>query len=409
MRLARVLVFISLLFVATVRGFAQSTPQIGSACDARKDPAAFDKKVVKLSGVISLSFEDFSFTSKDCGDAPTAIWLIFGGDVATPTDSTVNDTSRKPGVDLEIGGTRYPIVKDANFRRFMALLTAATRDGKPVYQLTATLTGTFLAGEKSKRGDDGRTYFRGYGHLGCCSMLIISKVEDVTSVPAANLNLSGTAATSDGKPAIGVRVIDETGGCCQPQVQEATTDANGRFAFDDAGQVLHVHRDDLRPLTVVAKQGDRAVHVVLESSKATDWIVPDCTTANDKEKRVGFIAKVLMSKKVQLEGPNDDPNSFMLTPAKHPLVSALIFDHDRLEASEPVSGGSFVTAVSFQQRWIKDASGQVLGIDTVGFWKKGEWWRRSTFLNQDVIRSSGNSRADDELFDRIVDTVCIQK
>jgi len=408
MRLARVLAFI-LLFAPAIPGFTQSAPQIASACDARNDPAGFDKKVVRLTGMISLSFEDFSFTSKGCGDAPTVIWLIFGGDVATPTISTVNDTSRKPGVDLQIDGTRYPIIKDASFRRLMALITATTHDGKPVYEVTATLTGTFLAGEKAKSAYDGRTYFRDYGHLGCCSLLIISKVEDVESVPPASLNLSGTAVTSDGKPAIGVRVINETGGCCQPQVQEATTDANGRFAFDDAGQVLHFHRDDLRPLTVVAKQGDRAVHVVLDQSKATDWIVPDCTAADDKEKRVGFIAKALMSEKVQLEGPNDDPNSFMLTPAKHPLVSALIFDHDRLEASEPVSGGSFVAAVSFQQRWIKDAAGQVLGVDTVVFWKRGVWWRRSTFLNQDVIRSSGNSRADDELFDRIVDTVCIQK
>jgi hypothetical protein len=406
MRMGGMIAFLWVLATA-MSSFAQPAPQTASACDVRNDPASFDKKVVKVRGAIDLSFEIFNLTSEGC-NAPTVIWLAFGGDIATPTPSTVNDNNRTPGTELQVNGVRYPIAKDESLRRLLALLTTTTRAGKSVYEVTATLTGTFFAGDKATSGYDGRTYFRGYGHLGCCSLLIISKVEDLESTPPADLNLSGTAVTRDGKPAMGVRVINATGGCCQPQLQEAMTDEHGRFAFTDSGQILHFRRDDLRPTTIIVRQGDMNVRVVLKTSQGTDWIVPTCTAANDKENRVGFSAKVLVSKEVEREETGGDPNTLMFTPVKRPLISAISLQHE-IGAWEPIDGAQYVTALSFRQRWIKDAAGHVVGIDTEGSWKKGHTWRSSTFFNRDVIGYSSESRGEDELFSHILNTVCVEE
>lgn len=395
------------VLAAAASALAQSPAQAVSACDVRNDPATFDKKVVKARGTIELSFEDFSFISKGC-KAATTIWLIFGGDVSTPTASTVNDNNRAPGTDLQLRGVRYPITKDESLRRFLALLTTTTRAGKSVYEVTATLTGTFLAGEKARSNADGRTYFRDYGHLGCCSLFIISKVENVESSPPADLNLSGIVVTRDGNPAKDVRVINATGGCCQPQLQEAVTDERGHFAFTDAGQILHFRRDDLRPTTILARQGDTDVRVVLQPSKGTDWIVPACTAASESADRVGFSAKVLVSKELEREEPGDDPNTLMFTPVKHPLISAIILDH-QIGSWEPIDGQQYISALSFRQRWIKDAARRVVGIDTEGVWKKGRSWRSATFFNRDVIGYSSEARGDDELFSRILNTACIDE
>jgi len=392
---------------AAAPALAQTAAQPVPACDIQSDPAHFDKTVVKARGVIHLSFEDFTFTSQGC-DAAARIWLIFGGDVATPTESTVNDNNRTPGTELQVKGVRYPIAKDESLRRLLALLTTTARDGESVYEVTATLTGTFLAGTQPPSSADRRPYLRGYGHLGCCSLLIISKVENVESSPPADLNLSGTAVTRDGKPAKGVRVINATAGCCQPQIQEAITDEKGHFAFSDAGQILHFQRDDLRPTVMVARQGDTNVRVVLEPSDNTDWIVPACADATRKENRVGFSAKVLLSKEVEREETDGDPNNIMFTPAKHPLISAILFDHN-IGSWDPIAGVEYITALSHQQRWIKDAAGRVVGIDTEAAWRNGHSWRWATFFNRDVIRYSSEERGDDELFSRILKTVCIEE
>jgi len=397
-----------LVLAAAGAALAQSPALVVPACDIRSDPALFDKQVVKARGIINLSFEDFTFTSKGC-DADTQIWLVFGGDVSAPAVSTVNDNNRTPGTEFQLNGVRYPITKDDSLRKFLALLTTSTRAGKSVYEVTATLSGTFLAGEKAKAANDGHTYFRDYGHLGCCSLLIISKVEDVESSPPADLSLSGTAVMPDGRPASGVRVINATGGCCQPQLQETRTDERGHFAFTDAGQILHFRRDDLRPITISARQGDTNLRVVLQPSKATDWIVPACTPAdNSNEKRVGFSAKVLLSKKVEREETDGDPNHLMFAPTNHLPVSAIMLDH-QIGSWEPIDAQQYVSALSFRERWIKDAAGRVIGIDTEGVWKKGRSWRSATFFSQDVIRYDDEMRGDDKLFRRIFSTVCVDE
>jgi hypothetical protein len=71
--------------------------------------------------------------------------------------------------------------------------------------VTATLTGTFLAGNRKLQGN-GRSPFPGYGHLGCCFLLVISRVDTADADPAPQLRVLGTVKDAAGAPVSGVDV-----------------------------------------------------------------------------------------------------------------------------------------------------------------------------------------------------------
>lgn len=185
---------------------AQENPTDVPGCDLTRNPKAFDGKLIRVRGTLNVHFEDFSLGIRNC-DSQQGIWLAFGGDVPGIVASLVNDSARKPGEDIKVNGVSYGIEKDENFRKLYALIAARHGD-EPDYRVTATLTGTFFAGEERKLAN-GQKDFGGYGHLGCCSLLVIAKISDVESVPPANLNLRGVLLGVDGKPVEGFTVLDD--------------------------------------------------------------------------------------------------------------------------------------------------------------------------------------------------------
>jgi hypothetical protein len=172
-----------------------SAAREASVCDLKLHPTNYDGQWVTVRGRVSFEFEDFSLYEPACNalHAP-GVWLTFGGDQDEIATYCCGGSTRKKGADIEVGGHRVPLTRDEAFREFLRVLqTQRLRrpDGhecesdecyffRPV---TATITGLFLAGEE---GDE--KAFPGYGHLGCCHLLVISKVADVsaerTSVPA---------------------------------------------------------------------------------------------------------------------------------------------------------------------------------------------------------------------------------
>ena len=196
--------------------------------------------MIRVRGTLSVHFEDFSLVTKDCG-SEQGIWLAFGGDVPGIVASTINDGFRKPGVDITVNDVLYGIKKDENFHRLYALI-AARHGGKPNYSVTATLTGKFFAGEERKSAK-GTVYFVGYGHLGCCALLLITEVSDVESVPFANLNLSGVLIGANGEPVKGFTVFDDVLGAHPPNVRRLsrTSRENLRFPTRDSNFALRIH------------------------------------------------------------------------------------------------------------------------------------------------------------------------
>jgi hypothetical protein len=162
---------------------AQSmSPVAVSLCDLLKDPKAYDGKQIQIRGKINLEFENFSIYDVDCNTWP-GVWLLYGGDVSTPTKSTVNDNHRTPGRNVKVNGIEYDLVKDVKLEEFSKAITANNKR-RPIYRVTATLIGTFLSGRSKEESKAKRMpNWPGYGHMGCCYLFIIQQVSAFETKP----------------------------------------------------------------------------------------------------------------------------------------------------------------------------------------------------------------------------------
>jgi hypothetical protein len=156
---------------------AKAAPVV-SFCEVVSNPGLYDGKLISIRAKVSREFEDFTLFNARCSQKPD-IWIELGGDVQCKDKWEAMDFSCTPGSSVKFRGVQYPIVKDESFETFLRLLSAR-KDRKPVYRVTATLTGTFF-GENSKQDKILRSKLPGYGHMGCCFQLIVGQVSDVSS------------------------------------------------------------------------------------------------------------------------------------------------------------------------------------------------------------------------------------
>jgi hypothetical protein len=176
------ILFVGSVALAPVICRAQDPIKV-TPCDLVTAPEMYSGKVVQVTGRVNLAFEDFSLAQPECKDAYPWVWLVYGGDQPTPTKSTVNDNFREPGSVLKVNGIPVPLVHDAALEFFQKRLSAMREGGigdHPcydcyLYRVTATLTGAFFAAKKDAKS------ISGYGHLGCCNLLAIERVADVSA------------------------------------------------------------------------------------------------------------------------------------------------------------------------------------------------------------------------------------
>ena len=391
---------------STVR--AQGTPQVLSFCDLATSPKSFDGKMIRVRGTLSVYFEDFSLVGDHC-DAHQGIWLAFGGDVPGIAPSTANDNFRKPNVDVKVSGASYGIKKDENFRRLYALIAARHGD-KPVFRVTATLTGAFFAGEEHKL-PNGQSDFEGYGHLGCCSLLVITEVSYVESVPSANLNIRGTVIDPDGRPVKGFVVFDDVLGGSPPERQHTSTDEKGNFEFSDSGQLLRFENPSYRPLALPVEPGGARVRVKLEDAKRSDWMIPPCGELKEVAGRIGFSVQFALPTTMQSRPFDEDDFSYFVSScggapdtAEPDLFISTIPDQ------EPKEQIDFVDSKWSEQRWIKDSSGAVIGIDAKGRLKRGGSWRKVFFWRGDFAgydERGLRAKSPISVLDAIINSACI--
>jgi hypothetical protein len=150
-------------------------PQQVTACALKADPGTYNRRLVEVTGFVSHGFEDFSLFDPEC--LPwMGVWLEYGGTAKSGTIYCCGATaSRHRPKPLTVEKIPIPLVRDDAFRRFD---DAIQRRGSVL--LHATLVGRFFAGEKEDR--DGRQFWSGYGHMGCCSLLAIQQVRTVDPV-----------------------------------------------------------------------------------------------------------------------------------------------------------------------------------------------------------------------------------
>jgi hypothetical protein len=164
------------------------TGQKVSVCALQADPAAYDHKMIDVRAVVSHGFEDFTLSDPAC-EPRSRIWLEYGGLVDSDTEYCCGVKAGTPrGTALVVEGIATRLIDDALFRRFDAAVRVRRHVSFGVH-----LIGRFFAGQKQRtpKGD----FWGGYGHLGCCSLLVIEQVLDVEAnagKPAAGRGRNGS-------------------------------------------------------------------------------------------------------------------------------------------------------------------------------------------------------------------------
>ena len=148
-------------------------PRTIAFCELAKDPGAYNHELIRVTGFVTHGFEDFQLSEPDCSAIPHrfSLWLMYGGKARSNTmyccpGEGAEQTRRE---SLIVEGVPIPLLQDSVFGRFTDLLNK-----EPDTTVRATLVGRFFAGENIH---DPEPTWKGFGHLGCCSLLAIQQVE----------------------------------------------------------------------------------------------------------------------------------------------------------------------------------------------------------------------------------------
>jgi hypothetical protein len=154
-------------------------PVKATVCQIKADPASYNHELVEVEGFVAHGFEDLSLSDPACPDWPE-IWLEYGGTKSSDTMyccGITPRTTRPKGLTVE--GIPVSLVDDEVFKAFNREIQPPLRSGKYGSIVRATLIGRFYAGRKESY-PNGSTEWKGYGHMGCCSLLAIQQVQSVT-------------------------------------------------------------------------------------------------------------------------------------------------------------------------------------------------------------------------------------
>lgn len=150
----------------TARQSAATAVQV-SLCALQADPVKSNHKMIDVRATVSHGLNDFTLSDSRC-EARSRIWLEYGGLVNSETEYCCGVKAPRTSA-LVVEGITTRLIEDALFRRFDAHVRSR---GDVSFQ--ARLVGRFFAGLKQRtpNGD----VWGGYGHLSCCSLLVIQQV-----------------------------------------------------------------------------------------------------------------------------------------------------------------------------------------------------------------------------------------
>jgi hypothetical protein len=160
-----VLVVLSLAAIAVCE-----EPEKVTVCQLKTDPPAFNHKLVQVTSFLSHGFEDFTLQDPSCGAWPD-IWLEYGGQAASGTMYCCGVTNARTRPEqIEVENISVSLVGDDNFKKLDNLLQAP----RTYAMAHGVIVGRFFSGREIA---DGRgKHWGGYGHMGCCSLLVIQQV-----------------------------------------------------------------------------------------------------------------------------------------------------------------------------------------------------------------------------------------
>ena len=200
-----VILFLLVPSFAAAQAASQSEDPIETAvCELSDHPSQFDGELIQVRGYVTRGFEDFTFhdsPSPFASFCKARIWLEAGGDGKGPRNYMVVDTARlyNPVAEWQMQSRidSVRLIKDQTYSETMEKL-AAFRSAQPdgggctglwlcaLYRVQVTITGRFFRAH-NQGWHNGQYFSGGYGHLGCCHMLVIQQVTGLnaerTAVP----------------------------------------------------------------------------------------------------------------------------------------------------------------------------------------------------------------------------------
>jgi hypothetical protein len=188
-----------------VSGNSQQKPMETTVCQVLKDPSAYNNKLVRVRGSVSVHFEYAMLTSEGCEDA---LWFALAdGSGAPGLVAAISGKGRPGGKDSKgrwIPPVAVKLVRDANFEKFQHYmnvkaaerpcfndLTQPTPPDCDVDRVTATFIGRIDSVSKEvhqahlKKSPREKSDFSGFGHMGLFdAQIVVQAIEEILVVDA---------------------------------------------------------------------------------------------------------------------------------------------------------------------------------------------------------------------------------
>lgn len=165
-------------------------PMRVSVCEIAKDPAAYNQKLIEVTGFVSHGFEDSSLFDPSCSTR-FGIWVEIGGRRATGTVYCCDvPAERTRPENLIVETISIPLTEDERFRLFDKLLQR-----EPDSIVHATMVGRYFSGKKQKF--PGGEYWVGYGHFGMSTLFVIQQVTSVDPHDRADMDYGASVDQPD--------------------------------------------------------------------------------------------------------------------------------------------------------------------------------------------------------------------
>jgi hypothetical protein len=180
----RVIVALAGMFAVSLapafsRAQSSEVPVKVSLCEIKAHPENFLHKLVEFTATASHGFEDSMVEDSSCpwSDKSPGVWMEYGGKRSTATMYCCG-VAPKPDRDetLVVDGLPIGLVDDETFRAFDKRLHPQHPKQRSSDTVRATLRGRIFARYEGIMGTKQNPGWRGYGHLGCCMLFVLTQV-----------------------------------------------------------------------------------------------------------------------------------------------------------------------------------------------------------------------------------------
>jgi hypothetical protein len=164
------------------RAQAPEKPLAVSLCEIKAHPENFLHKLVEVTATASHGFEDSMIEDSRCpwSNGGPGVWMEYGGTRSTDTMYCCG-FSPKPdrAKTLVVDGMSLELVDDQIFREFDQQLHPKHSKQRESDTVKATMRGRMFARYEGVGGTQQNPNWRGYGHMGCCMLFVVTQAVSI--------------------------------------------------------------------------------------------------------------------------------------------------------------------------------------------------------------------------------------